>query len=374
MEGGKDGRRPVSAAGGNLMDTVKILGGGIAGLTAAINLKKAGFPVRVHERKSFCGKSTGDFQFLENWTFDGDVLELLQQMNIAVDFYVKPRFAQEIRGPGRQKYVGRSSRPLMYLVKRGPVPDSIDQALCRQAQALGVEIVYRARRQPDRVHIVATGRKKPTFLALGVRFDLDHPDHAVVLLDDRLSDKFYSYLVVNDGRAVIVCVNPAGTRGRRQRLERTVQAFEQMLGISVPRQVEKFAAAGCFYYMPAAGKKNRIFVGEAAGFQDCLAGFGMLYAVKSGYHAACSLIENRDYDRRWRRDMEAPMRVSIRNRRLYEQLGNDGYVRLIEALNSKNPLVRLLRGGNDLRRILKRAYNHSFPRLLHPFLLQRLKA
>jgi flavin-dependent dehydrogenase len=45
------------------MKTIKILGGGISGLTAAINLKYAGLDVEVHERKSFCGKHTHDFQF-----------------------------------------------------------------------------------------------------------------------------------------------------------------------------------------------------------------------------------------------------------------------------------------------------------------------
>ncbi len=46
------------------MNTIKILGGGISGLTAAINLKCAGIDVEVYERKRFCGKRTGDFQFL----------------------------------------------------------------------------------------------------------------------------------------------------------------------------------------------------------------------------------------------------------------------------------------------------------------------
>jgi flavin-dependent dehydrogenase len=61
------------------MKTVKILGGGIAGLTAAITLRKAGFEPEVHELKGFCGK---DFQFLENWTFDKDPIEYLRSIGI----------------------------------------------------------------------------------------------------------------------------------------------------------------------------------------------------------------------------------------------------------------------------------------------------
>ena len=35
------------------MNRIKILGGGIAGLTAAISLKRAGIAVEVHEKKRF---------------------------------------------------------------------------------------------------------------------------------------------------------------------------------------------------------------------------------------------------------------------------------------------------------------------------------
>ena len=67
------------------MKTITILGGGIAGLTAAINLKGAGIDVEVHERKKFCGKHTHDFQFLENWTFQKDALAILKDLNIQTD-------------------------------------------------------------------------------------------------------------------------------------------------------------------------------------------------------------------------------------------------------------------------------------------------
>lgn len=39
------------------MKSVKILGAGISGLTAAINLAKAGYDVKVFEKNSDAGKS-----------------------------------------------------------------------------------------------------------------------------------------------------------------------------------------------------------------------------------------------------------------------------------------------------------------------------
>ena len=61
MDGGKRGRPTVR--------TVLIAGGGIAGLTCAINLAARGIPVEIHEAKRYCGKAIRDFEFLENWTF-----------------------------------------------------------------------------------------------------------------------------------------------------------------------------------------------------------------------------------------------------------------------------------------------------------------
>ena len=101
------------------MDIVKILGGGISGLTAAINLHKSGFNVEVHERKDHCGKDTNDFQFLENWIFDEGVIDFLHNINIETDFYLKSWYILEVLSPSLREYIGRSVKPFMYLVERG---------------------------------------------------------------------------------------------------------------------------------------------------------------------------------------------------------------------------------------------------------------
>jgi hypothetical protein len=196
----------------SLMKTIRIFGCGISGLTAAINLSKAGIDLEIHERKSSCGKHTDDFQFLENWTFDQDVLDNLRSMNIQIDFYYKPWFSQEFLSPSLKSYVGISSKPLMYLVKRGQSKDSIDQALARQASANGGKIIYESNLSIDQADVVACGIKNPSFIAMGLKFPFSHPEKSIVLLDDTLAYKFYSYFIVNDQVGEIVCVNPVGMK------------------------------------------------------------------------------------------------------------------------------------------------------------------
>lgn len=350
------------------MKNIKILGGGIAGLTAAINLKQAGIEVEIYERKRFCGKSSRDFQFLENWTFEADPIDTLKDLNIQTDFYIKPFYSMEFISPSLKKCVKQSSRPVMYLIKRGPEEGSLDYALQKQATDAGIPIVLKFKLKADEADIIATGKKEPSFIATGITFPLDQPDKVIVLFDDRFSHKMYTYFTVNDRVGQLVVLNQPHIKDHKARLDRSIKRFEEILNTTISTITHRFAATGSFYYVKNACVDGRYYVGEAAGFQDCLTGFGMLYAFKSGYHAAQSIIYNDDYDRRWQTDMLKPMAISIDNRRLFEKLSNDGYEKYVRMLDNPNPVIVKLLGGADLQSLLKRLYNYPPSYLLRPML------
>ena len=352
-----------------MMKAIKILGGGISGLTAAINLKRAGIDVEVYERKRFCGKNTHDFQFLENWTFAEDALQILQRLNININFYFKPWYSQEIVSPSLKKCLKRSSRPLMYLLKRGLGEDSIDRALQKQAIDMSIPLVFKSNLTADEADIVATGKRKPAFIATGITFPFDHPDKSVVIMDDRMSYGIYSYFIVNDKIGEIVSINPSKRKDHQARFNLTVKKFEALLNFKTRTAIHRFAAPVSFSFLDSARINDRYYIGEAAGFQDCLNGFGMMYAFKSGYHVARSIIENDDFDRRWQTDFLKPLRVSRTNRLLFERLSNDGYEKLIATLNSRNPIIIKLLGGEDLQLLLRRLYNRSVSYFFKPVLL-----
>jgi flavin-dependent dehydrogenase len=254
----------------------------------------------------------------------------------------------------------------MYLVKRGPLEDAIDHALQKQATDAGIPIIFRSKLNADDADIVATGRKEPNFIVTGITFPFDHPDKAITLFDDRLSLGIYSYFIANDHIGEIASINPADRKDHKTRFDLTVKRFEEILNFKVSTITYRFAAPGSLYFLKNARINNQCFIGEAAGFQDCLAGFGMMYALKSGYHAAQSIIRNENYDRLWQADMLKPMAVSRTNRFLFEKLSNDGYEKLVKMLDSQNSAIVKLLGGDDLQYILKRLYNHSLSYLLRP--------
>jgi flavin-dependent dehydrogenase len=350
------------------MKNIRILGGGIAGLTAAINLKRAGIAVEVHERKNYCGKHTNDFQYLENWTFDEDTLDILMRMHIRTDFQFKPLYSQEVIGPTGKKYVGLSNKPVMYAVKRGEAKDSIDRSLESQCRQMGIDLFFNSTLKKEEADIIASGIKKPSFITTGIIFSCGLQDKTVIFFDDNISEKFYSYFVVHDNVGEIACVNPVGIKDQNVRCNKAVDRFEEIFKIKTEKIIKQFSAPLNFDPLSQAHVNNQYFVGEAAGFQDCLFGFGMLYAFKSGYLAAKSIVEDLDYNQLLNSEILKPIQISVRNRELFEKLSNRGYNRLIKALNSRNPIIRKLLGGDDLRKILRKLYNRSLSYFLRPLL------
>ena len=125
--------------------------------------------------------------------------------------------------------------------------------------------------------------------------------------------------------------------------------------------VRRFGYGGALRVPATAMQDGRLYVGEAVGFQDCLFGFGMRYAMLSGYLAARALAEGEDYDRLWQDAFGHQLAVGARNRHLYSLFRNPGYEAMIRILASRNPLVARLRHGRDAREFLAHVYARHMP-------------
>jgi monoamine oxidase len=76
------------------MKTISIAGAGLAGMTAGINLARAGLDVEIIEMRSDAGaRFHGDFQFFENWSRDENVLDTLRGLNLDLGFPIWPVYA-----------------------------------------------------------------------------------------------------------------------------------------------------------------------------------------------------------------------------------------------------------------------------------------
>lgn len=309
---------------------VEIAGAGPAGLAAAITLARAGRPVIVHEAQAEVGyRFKRDLQGLENWTTRQDALDILRELGITTDFKRLPCRQGTAFDAWGKAYAIRSEEPLFYMVERGPGPDTLDTALLRQAMGLGVEVRFNSRVQHVQgPAIFATGPKAADVIAVGYHFDTHMADGFWAICDDDLAPKGYAYLLVMGGKGTVKSCMFTGFKQGARYVERTVEAFQHLVGLEM-NDPRPHGGVGNFRVPSTARSGSHAVVGEQAGFQDTLWGFGMRAVITSGVLAARSLLEGSDYDRLWRQALDDLMSAAVVNRALYNLLGNRGYRRAL---------------------------------------------
>lgn len=340
-------------------DPIQVAGAGPAGLTAAIVLAQAGRQVIVHEAQAEVGSRFGrDFQGLENWSTAEDVLALMQQDGLDTCFTALPCHDGTVYDPWDNAYGIHSEQPLYYMIERGPGPGSLDSALLAQARALGVEVRFRSRLKELRgPGILAAGPRAADAIAVGYHFDTDMADGFWAICDDTLAPKGYAYLLVMGGRGTLKTCMFADFKNEKVYVERSLEAFQRLTGVQMQNPVPH-GGAGNFRIPQSAYSGRHPLVGEQAGFQDTLWGFGIRLAMASGRLAAQSLLTGENYDTLWRRELLLQMETSVVNRALYSLVGNRGYRWFLRRLSSRK----------DIRRSLRRQYQSSWPkRVLLPW-------
>ncbi len=306
-------------------EKITIIGAGPAGLVCSIILARAGWRVLVREwRKTVDTRFHGDFQGLENWSDETDILEELESYGIGINFDAHPVYNGIAFDAWGTSYEVGSDKPLYYLVHRGPDARSFSHGLLDCARHAGVEVSFGDRvKAIDGPAVLAAGPRVAAAIAAGYVFETDMADGNWLCLDDKLAPNGYSYLLVHGGRGTVASCMFKDFKHQADYVERTVSMFRDRAGLEMknPRSFGGFAN----FRLPRTGVQGgHPVIGEHAGFQDALAGFGMRYAVRSGVLAARSLIEGIDYTRLWRRELAPRLRASMSNRFIFSILGDRG--------------------------------------------------
>ncbi|MFV2057053.1 MAG: NAD(P)/FAD-dependent oxidoreductase [Thiohalomonadales bacterium] len=338
---------------------VEIAGAGPAGLAAAITLAHAGRQVVVHETQKEVGHRFGaDFQGLENWSSKEDVLKVFVELGLSTDFDTFPGNNCNIFDPKGQAFDMKSTEPLFYLVERGPGPRTLDSALLRQAQSLGVDVRFNSRlREMRSVGILAAGPRAADAIAVGYHFETEMPDGFWAICDNDLAPQGYAYLLIAGGRGTVKSCMFSGFKQEKMYVKKTVTAFERLVDLKM-HNAKPHGGTGNFHIPRSAYSGPHPLVGEQAGFQDTLWGFGMRLAISSGVLAAQSLLTGENYDRLWQRELKPQMETSVVNRAIFSMVSNRGFSWFLKHLASRS----------DLRESLRRQYQSSFTkRLLLPW-------
>jgi flavin-dependent dehydrogenase len=332
------------------MRTYTILGAGPSGLTAAITLARAGFHVEVHERRTDCGgRFGGDLQGIENWSEDRDALDEFRAVGLEINFACHG-FRELVQTNGTRFQRLSFEWPAYYVVQRGVAETSLDQGLKRQALDSGVAIRFGSSLPPERADIVATGPVSRRYFAVakGSVFRTSAEDFTVGLLGDDIAFKGYAYLIVAGGVGCL-CV---AVFDEFRRLRACFEEARRRLFEMYPVEAREERPVGGVGHVAAAARPTfgaALCVGEAAGLQDPMLGFGIRTAIASGYLAARCLIERRDYATELKRRFDARLRAGVVNRLLWEALRRPSYAPILRVFGKKTTRrLRLLYRGTPV--------------------------
>lgn len=342
------------------MKNINIQGAGLSGLSAAINLARAGYNVDVFEKDDDCGKRFhGDLEGLENWSSPVDIIQEFNSMNIKINFDCNP-FKTFYLSDGKELLSNTFEKPVFYVVKRGVVEKSLDQGLKNQALDLGVNIHFNSKTKKENMAIISTGtaENKSVGIVKGIRFETESDDLAVSILNSKVSDRGYSYLLITNGYGCMCSVNLYSTGEKANKyFKKAYDIITKQFDIDIKNE-KNVGGMGCFLLKPRLIENKKIYTGEAAGLQDLLWGFGMRYAINSGFLAALSIIENKNYKKLIKQNLSGRIKTSVVNRFLADKVGDKLYAYLI----------RQAKNNNNWTDLLYKAYNPSLhSKVIYPF-------
>ena len=305
---------------------IKIAGGGVAGLSAAISLKKFGFNPIIFEKNHVVGGNRhGDYEGLENWIFPTPMNAFFNK--VGFDFKKITSFPiSEFRVHSNffSPLDITSKKPFFYMVKRGSNDLDFDSQLFKQCKDLDVQFEL-GTKAPNDCSIIATGTKKAAAYIRGINFKSNLSNQVHLLLGNQFAPKGYAYLIILNGQGTLASAFKKQKRKNQNILENCLTYFKSA-GIDI-HGGNQFGSCGSFS-LPFQNFRLPFLIGESGGYQDYLFGFGMRMSMISGLSAALSLAGKEKNALELIKDINKKRRLSFLNRLLYERL-NDRQISLL---------------------------------------------
>jgi flavin-dependent dehydrogenase len=336
---------------------IGIAGAGLAGLTTAIGLAQSDRPVEVFEAAPDSGWwRKGTWDAIENWTTEDDFMILLDRWKISHSFECRPISNFEVYDLHGECHSITTPRPTLYLVKRGNQSGALEYSLKNQALEYGVTIHYNQQRNYQDVDVWAVGAQhKGQFLGAGIQFKTRHPDTVKLLISSNHAPKAYAYLFIVDGQGLLSVTLTRNHANARIYLQRSLEFFRKVSPLNLDMDHVRLSSGfGGRWTDFWQSESTALRVGEAAGLQDYLWGFGIRYALHSGYLAAQALDQGFDYNQAIRTQIHPLVHTSFINRAVYNQADDNVYRLLIGWFSRSPKLIELLR----------RRYSASIPKQL----------
>ena len=330
-----------------------IVGAGIAGMTAAINLSKFGKSVIIYEKNDSIGASRhGDLEGIENWILSKNLPESIAECGIDFNGIPKfPIFEFFVHLNGIKPVKIKSQEPFFYIVKRGTSIDSFDNYLAERCNSLNVKFLFNQSYDISTADINATGAYRAAAYIRGAQIVTDLPNQVHLLLGKEFAPRGYAYLIINDGFGTMATAFKKSARGNDP-LNPCIKYFKT-IGFDF-KVKSTFTNRGSFNLPNLWDIKKPIKIGEAGGYQDYLFGFGMRIAMYSGLSAAYKLSGKNFQSKIINRELNIKRRISFANRLLFENL----------SINNAKYWVNRFEKSKAPLNILREAYNWNWKKII----------
>lgn len=158
-------------------EKITIIGAGISGLVAAINLAKSGFRIEVLEKQKQIGGSPAWHPSVHHQTFDIDKTSTYIGINIAPCFRAVRKHIFDYFG----RRIVLNDPKNSWVCEKGPQSNSIESYLHAEAKKFGISIFFMENMNLDKIKkqisnksrcIVSTGLERRMYVDLGIRHEI----------------------------------------------------------------------------------------------------------------------------------------------------------------------------------------------------------
>jgi len=315
------------------MRKVVILGAGISGLTSAITLAKNNIDVEVYEigerPKPMFNVAINAFR---NYGREFGVIKKISKIGVRLPkmdkIYKIFKFSPSLKMCEIIKE--NKSEPFFYTFLRGKDENSFDQVLFKQAEKLGIKFHFKQTIQKERADIIATGPRRVDGVAFGYNYKDLNIEHAVyIFYDNRYSPHGYFYILPYKDSADVVATTFCSPNNYSKIKEYFLKAIKENELIKDivkgATKVCEISGYGNFDIPSSAYDGKNYYVGEAAGFQDISKGFGVKFALLSGWLSAKAIIERKNYDELWKEEFLDDLIYYFKRRIIYHKKTNKDF-------------------------------------------------
>ncbi len=286
------------------MKKVEIVGAGLAGLTAAINLAKNGYEVVVYEQERKTGGHPGVRPDPAGSPFDLTRLENFIGFDIAPAVRFIEGSSQMVWG---KQYMLRPRAELpLYMVERGSRKTSLDNFLYEKAREAGVTVKFGhlLGSKEDFMElppgsIIATGLEKLPYEALGIKHNqgyayiangkVDYDTATVTIyVGDYTIDYGFTSTINGISFGMLFQKDRPISRTDLESFDEDVRRAEDYT-LGPWREMDSGTTPCKSFFTPRLFWENKILAGTLAGAIDPFMNFGMLGALLSGKIAAMAV-------------------------------------------------------------------------------------